>query len=67
MKHAMTIYALSTGVALAHGGHDAALREGDAHWLTQGDHLIVLALLALAAGLGLRRALRARRARRQEA
>lgn len=64
MKHAILVYLLSGGAALAHAGHDAAVIEGDAHWLTTGDHVIVLVLVGLACGLGLRAALRRVRAAR---
>ncbi|WP_095590906.1 hypothetical protein [Actibacterium ureilyticum] len=67
MKHATIAYLLGAGAALAHGGHEAAVTEGAGHWLRQPDHLVVLGLAVLAAGLGVRRLLRARRARRQEA
>ena len=70
MKHAITAYALTASAALAHGGHSDALLNGPTHWLRAGDHLLVLGLAILAAGLGLRvllrglmRGLRKRRAR----
>lgn len=50
MKHAVMIYLLSAGAALAHGGHEEAVLQGDAHWLTSGDHVIVLMLAAFAIG-----------------
>ena len=76
MKHAISAFfsgagLLSAGAALAHGGHEAAVVQGDAHWLMQGDHLAVLGLVVLFAGLvvGLvgRRVIPARRAQRRQA
>ncbi len=61
MKYAMTVYILSAGAALAHGGHEAAVTEGYSHWFTSGDHMVVLVLAAFAAGLGLREVIRALR------
>ena len=58
MRHTITAYALTTGAAFAHGGHEEAVLRGEAHWLTTGDHLIVLGLAGLAVGFGLRAALR---------
>lgn len=49
MKHAITAYVLSATAALAHGGHEAATLQGEVHWLTQVDHLVVLVLGGLAA------------------
>lgn len=37
--------------ALAHSGHEAAVTKGNVHWLTEADHLIVVALAVLAVGL----------------
>jgi hypothetical protein len=58
MKHAMTVFFLSTGAALAHGGHDEAVLRGETHWLTTGDHVIVLVLTCFALGLCARPVLR---------
>jgi len=58
MKHAITIYLLSAGAALAHGGHEEALAQGDVHWLTSPDHAIVLGLAGFALGLVARPLLR---------
>lgn len=58
MKYAITAYVLTASAALSHGGHEEAVLRGDAHWLTTGDHVLVLGLAALAIGFGLRAALR---------
>ncbi len=58
MKHALTAYILSAGAALAHAGHDEAVVYGDAHWLTTGDHVIVLILGAGLLGVGAYRLIR---------
>ncbi|MCR8723101.1 hypothetical protein [Frigidibacter sp. ROC022] len=58
MKHAMTVYLLGAGAALAHGGHEEAIEQGGAHWLTAGDHLIVLLLAGIVLGIGVRSVLR---------
>ena len=63
MKKAITAYVLSASAALAHGGHEAALVQGEAHWLTAPDHLAVLVLAGLLVGGVLAGALRARRSR----
>ncbi|MCR9087668.1 MAG: hypothetical protein NXH97_13090 [Rhodobacteraceae bacterium] len=52
MRHAITAYVLSAGTALAHGGHEEAVVQGSAHWLTSGDHVIVLVLAAFVAVVG---------------
>ncbi len=57
----------STGAALAHPGHDAAVADGAAHWFTQPDHWIVLALVALVITEGARRVLRHRRRAHKDA
>ena len=72
MKHAISAFfsgagLLSAGAALAHGGHEAAVVQGDAHWLMQGDHLAVLALGVVCVGLVGRRVITARRAQRRQA
>ncbi len=38
--------ALSASPAFSHPGHEAAIRDGDAHWLTQTDHLVIVLLAA---------------------
>lgn len=58
MKHAITVFFLSAGAALAHGGHEAAVVQADAHWLTTGDHVILLLLAGIAVGLIARPVLR---------
>lgn len=63
MKHAMTAYMLSASAALAHSGHEEAVAMGDTHWLTTGDHLIVVVLAVSGLVLGLRLVLRKRAAR----
>ena len=72
MKHAISAFfsgvgLLSAGAALAHGGHETAVVQGDVHWLMQGDHLAVLGLVVLFAGLVGRRVITARRAQRRQA
>ena len=61
------IWLASAGAALAHPGHDAAVAEGAAHWLTTPSHWIVLALAALVATEIARRAVRALRRKRRDA
>lgn len=61
MKHAFAAYVLSASAALAHEGHEAAVTQGDLHWLTQPDHLVVLALGAAVAALTVMRVVRERR------
>ncbi|SFM33152.1 hypothetical protein [Shimia aestuarii] len=51
MKKATTFLILSAGAASAHGGHGA---ENEAHWLSQGDHIAVVALTAAVLGFGAR-------------
>lgn len=53
MKHVIIAYLAGASVAFAHPGHPEAA-EGQAHWLTQADHSVILGLgLALAAlGIG---------------
>lgn len=58
MKHAITALFLSAGAAVAHGGHEEAVVSGDMHWLTTGDHVILLLLGGIAIGLMARPALR---------
>lgn len=58
MKHAITVLFLSAGAAAAHGGHEEAIVQGDVHWLTTGDHAIVLLLAGIAVGLIARPVLR---------
>ena len=65
MKYSMTAYVLSASTALAHSGHDEAVVMGDTHWLTMGDHLIVVVLAVSGFALGLRELLRKRTARKQ--
>ena len=62
MKRAIPVYFLGASGAFAHGGHEEAVLYGDAHWLTSGDHVIVLALACFAAGLAVRPVLRRLRA-----
>lgn len=54
--------AVTAAPALAHEGHATAQSAGALHWLTQADHIIVVALGLAAAALALlprqRRALR---------
>lgn len=67
MKYATLAYVLSAGAALAHTGHEAAMIQGDAHWLSQPDHAaVVIAGLALV-NLGLSRLLRWSRRTREAA
>jgi len=61
MKKTLTAYFASTGAALAHSGHVEAVVQGEAHWLTEVNHLAVVipAVVAIALGGGIaRRALR---------
>lgn len=59
MKYlAIVAYLLSATAALAHGGHEKAWAEGDVHWLTSADHLVLLVLGAVAAGIVIHAALR---------
>lgn len=67
MKHAIPVYFLGTSAAFAHVGHEEAVVYGDVHWLTTGDHVIVLALAAFAAGMAARPVLRKLRAALQRA
>lgn len=70
MTRIIVAVSLSLGAALpalAHPGHVEALTQGEAHWLTQPDHLIVVALAALACGLALGVGLRLHRRRRARA
>ena len=60
MRFAIPAVFLGTGTAMAHSGHEAAVVQGEAHWLTQGDHLAVVVLALLAAGFTVRHALRRR-------
>jgi hydrogenase/urease accessory protein HupE len=50
MKKAIFL-ALMPGAALAHTGHEAAVVHGDAHWVIQGDHLLVVAALGAVASV----------------
>ena len=58
MKHAFMIYMLGATAAFAHGGHEEAVLHGDVHWLTSGDHVVVLVLGAFAVGILARPGLR---------
>ncbi len=55
----------TAGAAAAHSGHEAALTDGAAHWLSDPSHWIVLALGALVAAELARRTWRHLRARRE--
>jgi len=44
MKQSFAIFLMSTGAAMAHPGHGA---QTEAHWLSEPDHLIALAALAV--------------------
>lgn len=66
MKYAVFLYILSAGSALAHGGHEAAVTQGDAHWLLQVDHVVVLALVLAMGRLVVRRVSAERRKARRE-
>lgn len=58
MKKSVIAYLLTAGAAMAHPGHVEAVAYGEAHWLTQGDHLAAIAglgLVVLAGALRLRR------------
>lgn len=55
---ALVAYVLSATAAFAHGGHEKAWVEGDVHWLTSADHLVLLVLGAGSAGIVIRAALR---------
>ncbi|SMX27926.1 hypothetical protein TRP8649_02038 [Pelagimonas phthalicica] len=67
MKHAIIALLLSANAAAAHQGHEAAIVEGDSHWLTQGDHLVIVALAAIASAMAARRLVSAWRGARQKA
>ncbi|MEE3359915.1 MAG: hypothetical protein VX248_08185 [Pseudomonadota bacterium] len=67
MKYAIPAYILSAGAALAHTGHTAAVAQGDAHWLSQPDHLVVVGLAIVAAGMAVRHVFAVRRSARQQA
>lgn len=54
-KRTIAILALSAGSAQAHSGHGAA---SEAHWLSQGDHIAVVILSAIALNLGVQLAFR---------
>lgn len=54
MKKAIIAFVATATAAQAHTGHEAAVTQGEAHWLTQGDHLAVLALAGLVVGFALR-------------
>jgi hypothetical protein len=59
----------TTGAAVAHPGHDAAITHGAAHWLTEWSHWIVVALALLTVVEIARRAIRfliVRRARQED-
>ena len=62
MKRLIPVYFLGAPAAFAHGGHEEAVIHGDLHWLTSGDHVIVLALACFVAGLAARPVLRRLRA-----
>ena len=51
MKYSVPLFLLSAGSAAAHSGHDEAVLQGSVHWLTSGDHLVVILLAACAVGL----------------
>lgn len=51
MKYAISFLLLTAGAANAHTGHGA---DTQAHWLSRGDHLAVIALTAVIIGLGAR-------------
>lgn len=53
MKKVLFAYLATTAAAQAHGGHAEAALQGEAHWLTQPDHMVVIgaALCLLALGL----------------
>ena len=66
MKHAFLAYLVTASAAVAHPGHEAAFVQGDAHWLSQPDHAVVIALgaaLAILAAVGV--AAKRRRAARE--
>ena len=62
MKYALPIYLLTSGIALAHGGHTEAATQGSVHWLTTGEHVFVLMLASVAVGMCIRPAVRRLRA-----
>ena len=51
MKKTLIAYAMTTGAVAAHPGHDTPALEGQAHWLSQADHVAVIALIAVLAGV----------------
>ena len=66
MKKLLIAYFATATAALAHPGHDAAVVEGQAHWLTQPDHIVVVGLSAALISLaGIRWSVRRMRALRE--
>lgn len=63
MKKTVLAYALMAQAAAAHSGHEAAIVAGEAHWLTEADHLVVVVFAIALAGLVVSRLVRRGRGR----